>query len=661
MASNDQITVEELGRRTKAKYPVYASKSDTEVGQAVLAKYPQYKSRVQAPAPQVKPEERTFGNYAGEIASGVGRGVMDDVSGIAQTVAHPVKTVKDLKNQTMTAAREAGKEFSDTAGAPMGQRLGAAALTGLENAPMIGGMVQRAEEGGEEMGSPEAAGAAAEGITAFAAPEIAGKGIAAVTKSLPGLARGVAGTGPKTVRNLVKEFKDKNAAEITRAATEKDKTLAANKAADEKTLYERGVVDEKNAGLEGKNATGQSEAEQTKTQVARRAEAVKEHESVSSQLDVAVEKARHDALAEGNKKYSAVNTELNPIPADMDTVNGLYHEVKESLGEAQAEPPILKRIGKALEKTEKDGEDGEDGEGAELAYKDLQPIYSDLGKELSRGTLQGTVYHAYDVLHEGIGNEMQRIADEHGQGDALTEARAYWRRMKQTFGKSSDTVNNRAAKAVKEADPKLLQKQANDYRVRLLSSFDPKIGELANQANALRQEIASLPKKESAASPAARSDYSEPNPTKPIEKANVKKIEPEDVRAAKQKGIEGRQRLVEHKAAWMAIGPAFYLLHDILRGEMPSVGGTATAIAAPMAIQAAVTKILSHPKVVDFLTKATPADVAQIPPEIRGSFSQVAAQAKKRGIRVSPAFTAAAAAGIPTVQTGTDQGVSPSP
>jgi hypothetical protein len=65
--------------------------------------------------------------------------------------------------------------------------------------------------------------------------------------------------------------------------------------------------------------------------------------------------------------------------------------------------------------------------------------------------------------------------------------------------------------------------------------------------------------------------------------------------------------------------------------------------------------------VVDFLTRATPQDVAQIPPEIRGSFSQVAAQAKKRGIRVSPAFTTAAVAGIPTVQTGTDQGVSPSP
>lgn len=37
-------TIEELGQKTKAKYPEYASMSDLEVGQRVLAKYPEYQS-----------------------------------------------------------------------------------------------------------------------------------------------------------------------------------------------------------------------------------------------------------------------------------------------------------------------------------------------------------------------------------------------------------------------------------------------------------------------------------------------------------------------------------------------------------------------------------------------------------------------------------------
>jgi hypothetical protein len=105
----------------------------------------------------------------------VGRGIKGDVQGISQMVSHPFDTARGLVQQTGQAASAAAKEFQDTSAAPLGQRLGAAALTGLEQAPVIGGMVQHAEEGGERMGSPEAVGAAAEGITSFEAPGVVGK------------------------------------------------------------------------------------------------------------------------------------------------------------------------------------------------------------------------------------------------------------------------------------------------------------------------------------------------------------------------------------------------------------------------------------------------------------------------------------------------------
>lgn len=39
-------TLEEIGQKTKAKYPEYAGKSDLEVGQAVVKKYPEYQSSI---------------------------------------------------------------------------------------------------------------------------------------------------------------------------------------------------------------------------------------------------------------------------------------------------------------------------------------------------------------------------------------------------------------------------------------------------------------------------------------------------------------------------------------------------------------------------------------------------------------------------------------
>lgn len=126
------------------------------------------------------PEDRTVGNYVSEGVSGIGRGLKNDVLGMYQSAIHPIDTAEGVMKQANESGEAAGKEFRDLKGVPLGQRLGATALAGLEKAPLIGGMVQHAEEGGEQMGSPESVGAAAEAITTFGAPELAGKGVKTV-------------------------------------------------------------------------------------------------------------------------------------------------------------------------------------------------------------------------------------------------------------------------------------------------------------------------------------------------------------------------------------------------------------------------------------------------------------------------------------------------
>ena len=120
------------------------------------------------------PEERNFHNYASETIRGVGRGLKNDVQGLGALI-HPIKSSLQMADQINDAGRAAAKEFTDTKGVPIPQRAVAAALTGLEQAPIIGGMVQHAEGGGTTPGSPESIGAAAEGLATFEAPKIAGE------------------------------------------------------------------------------------------------------------------------------------------------------------------------------------------------------------------------------------------------------------------------------------------------------------------------------------------------------------------------------------------------------------------------------------------------------------------------------------------------------
>lgn len=643
-----------------------------------------------APAPRNQPEARTFGNYASEIARGVGRGLKNDVFGLATTVDNPTKALADLYAQSKDAVSAAGKEFRQTAPAPMGQRVAATALKGLENAPMIGGMVQHAEQGGTKPGSPESFGAAAEGVTTFEAPGLAVKGVKALA---PRIGEGITGTGTGATKDLVKDTKAANVADAAKVAD-------ANHAAALKHLEDTQKAMHETAGRELTHAealqaaadeaaakrkvqltkhladTAKAEAQRHAAQetfesdrAAQRRIAPQEKKLSDSQsgLRAAVETAREKALRVGNEQYNAVNEKLNPLPADMEAVHGAYYEAAESIGETQAQPPLLKRVGTALK----------DGDG--LSYRDLQPIYSELGKELSKGTLPGSVYHAYDVMHDAIGKEMQRIADSQGQGAQLSDARGYWRRMKQTFGKPI-RFGDAATKAIGG-----VKDEIQDNQIRLLGSFDPEIPKQFSHVQNIEKGADSLPKpvpereltrKLAESRPAlperpapVQARLPEPPervapPNRPNEMLPApKKIGAEDVQAAKSKGLASRADLVKHKASWIAAGPPIYAMVDMLKGHGVNLGEVAGVTAGIGGLSIAVGRLLENPSVVDFLTKATDRDVAAIPEDLRGDFPQIARQAQKQGIQLSPAIarTAQGSAALAPRQHPTDewQGIQP--
>jgi len=280
----------------------------------------------------------------------------------------------------------------------------------------------------------------------------------------------------------------------------------------------------------------------------RRATTEKELSNASSKFQAQVETARVKALKVGNEKYSAVNAKLSPIAGDTGQLTEALHDSLSRITGTEAQPTILKSISDRLELAQPSGVGG-------ISYADLQGYYSELGRELSKGTLPGDIYNAYDTMHEAIGEQMQAIADAHGAGEQLTDARAYWKHMKQTFGRPP-SLTDVASMTLKEVVPEYMEQQARANRLRNLGYFDFEIPQTAEAIDRLRESLKGPAPKES-------SGTSVPT-LKPLKKIETPEVNTRQVR---------EQLLRKWAASGEKVSP--WRLHILLAGGL---GGLFTAL-----------------------------------------------------------------------------------
>ncbi len=458
-----------------------------------------------------------------------------------------------------------------------------------------------------------------------------------VPEAAGGVARSLGGAGTKTVTDLV------------------ESTRKANEAADKAHLAEaqKGVEKQRGARLNSLKTGREAERQrQTAEQEVRNANehAVKAQEDramtekklvdSTKELQAQIETAREKALKVGNEKYNAVNEKLSDIPADGRAVAQVILEATDKIRGsefrgAEAHPRILQDMEERIKA------------GKGFTYNDLQGYYSELNKELSKGTLPGDVYASYDTLHEAIGNEMQQIANSQGLGGQLNDARTYWRRMKQAFGKPYNP-SDVATGVLEKVSPDVTRAAEEENRLRLLGSFDKSIPQTAEHITNLRKGLSELPKPaplrsilkqlpSAAEKPRVPKMQEAPVPERPV----PEKIGAKEIQAVKLKSLEKRAQAIRGAGfRWGLAWPAFEAVRSVLRGSMPGVEGLGAGFLAGYAGSQMVARLLEKPGVADFLTKATPADVAAIPADLRGDVSAVAQAAAKKGIAVSPALTA---------------------
>lgn len=630
------------------------------------------------------------------VTGGVGRRAVDILKGLKQTFSPPKSTLDYFAGpalpllrmgegavqsgiaagkQAVQQAKEAhsiapGNKALKTLGYAHAFTTGLAALD-----PFASGTVTNVNDLEAQGRSREAAGQALPDLALLLAPEAA-KGAA---KVLPKVARAATKTGPGETAALVKETRASNEADVkaaseanTKAASEHlEKTQEAlHKTEGAELKYQQETAQAQQAAeaedranlkkhLEGREAAIRERAEVEQKLIAKKAAQGKieptqaKLQTAWSNLRAGIETARERALKVGNEKYSAVNEKLNPLPADMEKIHGAYYEAAESLGEAQAQPTILTGLGKAL------------NQGAEFTYKDEQQLYSSLGKELSKGTLLGPPYHALDMLHDAIGEDMQRIADANGQGAELTEARNYWRRMKQTFGKPL-AMNDAATKALKGSASGQAAEDAAANHIRLLGSFDPDIPKLFNHianiekgANALPKPISARELEQGTRAPAIPPrkpvlPRAEPKPVAPPERMappdrpaevlpQTRTIGAEDIRKAKEESLAAREKKARTGySPFLSAISVFDAIRNGMEGNWSKVALDLGARGAYEVGKQGFAALLRNPRVIEMLTKPTPADLAQIPPDLRGKLGPLLDEAKRQNIKVSPAFLSAA-------------------
>jgi hypothetical protein len=512
---------------------------------------------------------------------------------------------------------------------------------------------------------------AAEGAGKFMGP--ASRALKATQESIRTSAQSLVGAGERPVKAAV-------AKEAEAAQTEAENTRAANKKSDEETLKARGKVDTENKEAREvaakttreqeaahKEATAKAKAgnEQVLKERKQRATAQSKLDEASSEMRGRIEMAREKALKVGNAKYNAVNEKLNSLPADNESILSSYKDAVEKIKGTQS--PLPKYV----------EEIGEKASDTPLTYKDLQGYYSELGAELSKGTLPGDVFSAYDTLHEAIGEDMQRIANSQGEpldtekvpkddegnpvykttfGKALYDARAYWRRMKQTFGKPWNQ-NDNATAALKTANPDFLKSDEYKNRIRLLGSYDPEIPKAAEgvanlrqgldalgKEKPLRQEVKSLPEKPTPAKADVK-PYAEPKGAKPIERREV------STRAIREKLLDrwttGESSLNKWQVRALLSGGLGSIVGLAMGGSEGIEAAGAVSAASYAFGPAVVAKLLDNPGVREWLTRPPTGelDALQKLPnadriKITDGLKKVVQQAQTTGVPVSPSVLA---------------------
>lgn len=538
---------------------------------------------------------------AGHQVAEAGKGAAAGIGGILSSAAHPLQAVIQMGEQAMVGSTPYGTPLY----APTGNK-----ARDIQNEQQYTATQQRVANQEAQQMRDRPVYTTASILTPMALGEGISRGTAAVRNAAPGTLRSLTGTGPEATANLAENVHNANAAEVDRTAKATEKAVA--KRADQVQEHAKAVQ------------TIKDDAAAAQTSVDRRVALERGVEKLDTQFHGDLTSLRNDVRAQANERYTAINQALDPKEANTQFLPTALEGAAEKIKGSNTEPTILKDIEKRVMRADEP-----------LTYRDLQGYYSELGREMQKGTLPGDVYQAYKSLHESIGGEMQNIANRNGLGPQLQQARQGWSNMMTTFYDPDSPIANavKVGNSLKRSPGDVVGAfQDRNAAVQALAKYSPELAQRINTIRGYQAEASALPSK-----PKTIKSLPKLAPKEPSEVPNIQTIGPEEIRGAKSEALQNRADLIrKHGRRIVSYGLGVHSLWDAFNGNVAGIGRDIGVGAAGYGITEAFARALERPEVRNLLTNPTPEDIAQIPPDLRRNLRPMLEEAQKQGVKVSP-------------------------
>jgi len=425
------------------------------------------------------------------------------------------------------------------------------------------------------------------------------------------------------------------------------------KVGEQKTTYEKAVATRR----EEQRILVKARLEENRaaTQINARRESIsRSMEEGSNRLGEQVKDLDAKLREEGNGKYNVVRqaTAQDPGVPATDLIQAVEHaqqnilkgsqesikQFREILGKKSEAEQISAGAGHPIDISAPEAQnilnflesEGVSAEPANITFRDLQGYSSEIGAKIAEGPKagQGDVYRALKYVKDKIDASKLTIAERNNVGDALRDADSFWHSYMDTFYDKDSAVAG-VRKSVGVLDPRhyaisFVRGKAAEVAIGKLKQFPTQyaaeassIANLAQNLRSAQGEVSALPKtakiKGMPPSPPAVETPKPIEPPKPVVaeyKVGKKVKEPEPPTA--EGIIEAKKRRIESKSAELGgirrFDVMILLAPVIALRNLEGIVAGAAGIAAEKAIAASV----KLPKVMDWIAKATPADIAAI-------------------------------------------------
>jgi hypothetical protein len=560
---------------------------------------PDWRDKYTEIQPHKKPtaaDNATFGSRAQYVGREAATGMGNIGAGGLGTLLHPIDTAMGIGKMVM---------HPGAAGEAMGAQLREHPIETIEAGVGQAGALAPANELGE-----------------------------ATLRAIPGVAKTMAGvltkTTPKETAELVKETKAANDALVKGRKVDVGKYFQKKKAVEEANTAAKAPVERKatmNRGIEQLDVKFQDDLKATEKQV----------------------------RAQANEKYNALRaaTEGQTIPS-----SDLASAVKEAESKIQGSSENLKIFRDILSKHPEGEPDTIPYQGAQIpkghplydvlkeqggmetppaTFTDLQGYYTELGSKLSTGNLPGDVYLATKSLQENIGNLMQKMADQSGVGPQLADAKGFYRQYMQAFRDHNSPLYK--AMNATERGKAIAQLAGKDQTgIEALARYNQELARRANTVRGYQTEAKSIP---------ARGGKLKSLPK--LEKGEKPKtISAEDIQQAKAKGLKARGDFIKKRGGQIAATFGVYrILESVIHGNLSALPKDFAGAVVGYGATQTIGSLIETPRVLQFLTKPTLRDLAEVPPEMRGDMAKIAQIAAQKGIKVDPRLYAVAGGAQP--------------